>query len=96
MPTRQHERLGDTVAGGVPPWRRWGPYVSERAWGTVREDHSPDGNAWTSLPHDLVCSKTYRWGEDGLAGICDRFQLLNFSIGLWNTRDPFLKDGPSV
>lgn len=92
MPTREHQRLKDVGSGGVPPWRRWGPYVSERAWGTVREDYSANGDAWTFLPHELARSKAYRWGEDGLAGICDRFQLLNFALALWNTRDPFLKE----
>ncbi|MBI4552676.1 MAG: glucosidase [Candidatus Latescibacteria bacterium] len=92
MPTTEHERLREITTFGVPPWRRWGPYVSERAWGTVREDYSADGSAWTHLPHDLARSKAYRWGEDGLAGICDRFQLLVFALALWNTRDPFLKE----
>ena len=74
--TAEHERLADTTPAIVPPWRRWGPYVSERAWGTVREDYSADGDAWDYLPHDLARSKAYRWGEDGIAGICDRYQLL--------------------
>lgn len=91
MPTKEHERLRE-IGAGVPPWRKWGPYVSERSWGSVREDYSPDGNAWTHLPHDMARSKAYRWGEDGLAGICDRFQLLVFSLAFWNTRDPFLKE----
>jgi hypothetical protein len=73
-------------------WRRWGPYVSERSWGTVREDYSPDGSAWNFLPHEHARSKAYRWGEDGLAGICDRYQLLVFSLALWNGRDPILKE----
>ncbi|MGR9087598.1 MAG: MGH1-like glycoside hydrolase domain-containing protein [Gammaproteobacteria bacterium] len=78
--------------GHCPPWWRWGPYVSERAWGTVREDYSIDGDAWRHLPHELARSKAYRWGEDGLAGICDRYQLLVFSLALWNGRDPILKE----
>jgi len=73
-------------------WRRWGPYLSERAWGTVREDYSADGTAWDYFPHDHARSKTYRWGEDGIAGICDRNQLICFAIALWNGRDPFLKE----
>ena len=77
---------------GIAPWRRWGPYVSDRAWGTVREDYSPDGDAWNFLPHDLARSKAYRWGEDGIAGICDRYQLLVFSLAFWNGRDPILKE----
>ena len=74
------------------PWKRWGPYVSERSWGTVREDYSPYGHAWQYFPHDLARSKAYRWGEDGLAGICDRYQLLVFALALWNGRDPILKE----
>ena len=73
-------------------WRRWGPYVSDRAWATVREDYSTDGNAWAFLPHDLARSKAYRWGEDGIAGICDRYQLLVFAHAFWNGRDPILKE----
>jgi hypothetical protein len=73
-------------------WRRWGPYVSERPWGTVREDYSPNGAAWDFLSHDMARRKTYRWGEDGLAAICDRYQLLVFGLALWNGRDPILKE----
>ena len=73
-------------------WKRWGPYLSERAWGTVREDYSADGNAWDYFPHDHARSRTYRWNEDGLAGICDRRQLVCFALALWNERDPFLKE----
>src|SRR5437762_8401620 len=73
-------------------WAKWGPYLADRAWGTVREDYSADGDAWTFLPHDLARSKTYRWGEDGIAGICDRFQLLCFAPAFWNRRDPVLKE----
>jgi hypothetical protein len=73
-------------------WRRWGPYVSDRSWGTVREDYSADGDAWNYLPHDLARSKAYRWGEDGIAGICDRYQLLVFAHAFWNGRDPILKE----
>ena len=75
--SREHERLAG-LHGDIAAWRRWGPYVSERSWGTVREDYSADGCAWDFLPHDLARSTAYRWGEDGLAGICDRYQILVF------------------
>jgi hypothetical protein len=74
------------------PWRKWGPYLSERQWGTVREDYSPDGNAWDYFTHDQARSRAYHWGEDGLAGISDDKQLLCFSLGLWNGNDPILKE----
>ena len=89
---REVERLNAPDEGGIAPWRRWGPYVSERSWGTVREDYSPHGDAWNFLPHDLARSKAYRWGEDGIAGICDRYQLLVFALAFWNGRDPILKE----
>jgi hypothetical protein len=73
-------------------WYRWGPYVSERQWGTVREDYSPDGEAWDYLPHDHARSRAYRWGEDGLAGFCDIEQRLCLGLALWNGRDPILKE----
>jgi hypothetical protein len=73
-------------------WYRWGPYVSERQWGTVREDYSPDGEAWDYLPHDHARSRAYRWGEDGLAGFCDIEQRLCLALALWNGRDPILKE----
>src|SRR5216684_4520591 len=76
----------------IAKWRKWGPYLSDRAWGTVREDYSPNGAAWDFLPHDLARSKAYRWGEDGIAGICDRYQLLCFAPAFWNGRDPILKE----
>ena len=69
-------------------WKRWGPYLSERAWGTVREDYSADGTAWEYFPHDHARSRAYRWSEDGLAGICDRHQMICFALALWNGRDP--------
>ena len=75
-------------------WRRWGPYVSARAWGTVREDYSPGGSAWDFLPHDAARSKAYRWNEDGLAAICDDQQRLCFGLALWNGHDPILKERP--
>ena len=73
-------------------WYRWGPYVSERQWGTVREDYSADGDAWNYLPHDHARSRAYRWGEDGLAGFCDIEQRLCLALALWNGRDPILKE----
>src|ERR687886_83258 len=73
-------------------WRHWGPYLSERAWGTVREDYSPDGCAWDYLPHDAARSRAYRWNEDGLAGISDDKGRLCFALALWNERDPILKE----
>src|SRR5580658_3707203 len=74
------------------PWRKWGPYLSERQWGTVREDYSQDGNAWDYFSHDQARSRAYHWGEDGLAGVSDEKQLLCFSVGLWNGKDPILKE----
>jgi hypothetical protein len=74
------------------PWRKWGPYLSERQWGTVREDYSQDGNAWDYFSHDQARSRAYHWGEDGLAGISDEKQLLCFSVGFWNGKDPILKE----
>jgi hypothetical protein len=91
MTTKEHKRLRES-SDDTTGWRRWGPYVSDRAWATVREDYSPDGNAWDYLPHDLARSKAYRWGEDGIAGICDRYQLLCFAPAFWNGRDPILKE----
>lgn len=73
-------------------WKSWGPYVSERAWGTVREDYSASGDAWTYFPHDHARSRAYRWNEDGIAGICDRHQRMCFALALWNGRDPILKE----
>ena len=74
------------------PWRRWGPYVSERQWGTVREDYSASGSAWDYFPHDHARSRAYRWGEDGIAGICDDRQQLCFALALWNGQDPIIKE----
>jgi hypothetical protein len=88
--TEEGRRLLETH--GKLLWRRWGPYVSERSWGTVREDYSPNGAAWDFLSHDMARSKAYRWGEDGLAAICDRYQLLVFSLALWNGKDAILKE----
>src|SRR3954467_132287 len=89
--TAEHKRLLEHRAG-AKDWKRWGPYVAERAWGTVREDYSADGSAWAFLPHDAARSKAYRWNEDGLAGICDDRQVLCFALGLWNGRDAILKE----
>jgi len=77
---------------GKQPWYRWGPYLSERQWGTVREDYSPDGTAWDFFPHDHARSRTYRWGEDGLMGISDENGLVCFALALWNEADPILKE----
>jgi hypothetical protein len=73
-------------------WKRWGPYLSERQWGTVREDYSPGGTAWDYFPHDHARSRAYRWGEDGIAGISDRHQVICFALALWNGKDPILKE----
>ena len=86
METPEHARRND------PDWRRWGPYLSERAWGTVREDYSGDGDAWSFFPHDHARSRAFRWSEDGLGGICDERQLLCLAFCFWNGRDPFLKE----
>src|SRR5258706_2612543 len=77
---------------GKKRWRQWGPYLSERQWGTVREKYSADGSAWTHFPHDHARSRAYRWGEDGIAGISDDQQRLCFSLALWNGKDPILKE----
>jgi hypothetical protein len=77
---------------GQKDWRLWGPYLSERQWGTVREDYSPGGTAWDYFTHDQARSRAYRWGEDGLAGFSDSRQLLCVSLALWNGRDPILKE----
>ena len=76
----------------VKNWKRWGPYLAERQWGTVREDYSGDGACWAYFPHEQARSRTYRWGEDGLLGICDREGRLCFALALWNERDPILKE----
>ena len=89
--TQEEIRLSESGAR-KKHWKRWGPYLSERAWGTVREDYSPHGNAWEYLPHDHARSRAYRWNEDGLAGISDRRQMICFALALWNERDPILKE----
>jgi mannosylglycerate hydrolase MGH1-like protein/glycosyl hydrolase family 63 len=90
-PTAEHRRLSDSEVRRAN-WKNWGPYLAERAWGTVREDYSPDGNAWDYFPHDHARSRTYRWNEDGIAGFCNRFQNLCLAPAFWNGRDPFLKE----
>src|SRR2546423_15252207 len=87
----ERRRLAEADGQGVP-WRRWGPYLSERQWGTVREDYSRDGDAWSSFTHDQARSRAYRWGEDGIAGVSDDRQRLCFALALWNGRDPLLKE----
>ncbi|MGH7516788.1 MAG: MGH1-like glycoside hydrolase domain-containing protein [Gemmatimonadales bacterium] len=91
MPTAESVRL-DRDAQRTENWKRWGPYLSERQWGTVREDYSANGNVWSYFPHDHARSRVYRWGEDGLLGITDRQCRLCFSLALWNGRDPILKE----
>jgi len=87
----EQKRLNDARDRGIP-WKKWGPYLSERQWGTVREDYSQDGNAWDYFSHDQARSRAYRWGEDGIAGISDDRQQLCFAVALWNGHDPILKE----
>jgi hypothetical protein len=87
----EKQRLADNKSG-KKNWRRWGPYLSERQWGTVREDYSPGGTAWEYFPHDHARSRAYRWGEDGIAGLSDDHQHICLSLALWNGRDPILKE----
>ncbi len=89
--TAEHRRLADSEARRAD-WKNWGPYVAERAWGTVREDYSATGEAWEYFPHDHARSRVYRWNEDGLAGVCNRFQNVCLAAALWNERDPILKE----
>ncbi|MCC6952838.1 MAG: glucosidase, partial [Deltaproteobacteria bacterium] len=89
--TDEHRRLVE-YRDRRSNWKEWGPYLSERSWGSVREDYSADGDAWAFFPHDHARSRAYRWGEDGLGGICDRNQYLCFSCTFWNYRDPILKE----
>src|SRR5215216_5894870 len=90
-PIPEHERLEEARTGRVP-WKAWGPYLSERQWGTVREDYSEGGDAWSYFSHDQARSRAYRWGEDGLAGFSDDRQRLCFGLALWNGQDPILKE----
>ncbi len=89
--TREEARLKEAEER-TAHWKRWGPYLAERQWGTVREDYSPYGTAWDSFPHDHARSRAYRWGEDGLGGITDNHGRLCFALALWNGRDPVLKE----
>ena len=89
--TKEEIRLAESAARKTH-WKRWGPYLSERAWGTVREDYSAHGTAWEYFPHDHARSRAYRWNEDGLGGICDRRQFVCLALSLWNERDPILKE----
>lgn len=91
LTTAEGQRLEESDARKVH-WKRWGPYLSERAWGTVREDYSADGSAWDSFPHDHARSRAYRWNEEGLGGISDRHQRICFALALWNGQDPILKE----
>ncbi|HBP88374.1 MAG TPA: glucosidase, partial [Nitrospiraceae bacterium] len=89
--TQEEIRLEESKKRTVH-WKRWGPYLSERQWGTVREDYSPHGDAWEYFSHDQSRSRAYRWGEDGIGGICDRHQQICFALALWNGKDPILKE----
>ncbi len=89
--TEEKRRLKESATGKAP-WKKWGPYLTERQWGTVREDYSTYGTAWDYLTHDAARSKAYRWGEEGIAGISDENQLLCFSLALWNGKDPIIKE----
>jgi len=91
MKTTEHIRLEEARTQKAP-WKKWGPYLSERQWGTVREDYSEGGDAWNFFTHDHARSRAYRWGEDGIAGISDDKQGLCFSLALWNGKDPILKE----
>ena len=91
MNTTEQNRLEEARAQKAP-WKKWGPYLSERQWGTVREDYSENGNAWDYFSHDQARSRAYHWGEDGLAGISDDKQRLCFALALWNGKDPILKE----
>src|SRR5437667_5268079 len=91
MPDMEQSRLQEAHEKSKP-WYRWGPYLSERQWGTVREDYSADGDAWDFFPHEHARSRTYRWGEDGLGGISDLRQVLCFAFCFWNGRDHIPKE----
>ena len=89
--TEEAKRLAEARAR-TAHWRRWGPFLADRQWGTVREDYSAHGDAWSYFPHDHARSRAYRWGEDGLGGLSDDTQRLCFALALWNERDPILKE----
>ena len=90
--TRAERTVLPNARRAISAWKKWGPYLSERQWGTVREDYSADGDAWEYFPHDHARSRAYRWGEDGIAGFCDHEQRLCLSLALWNGHDPILKE----
>ena len=93
MAGAERQRLAEAnAAQGGTPWKRWGPYLAERAWGTVREDYSADGDAWRYFPFDHARSRAYRWSEDGLCGLSDDHQFLCFALAFWNGVDPILKE----
>src|SRR5271167_1535732 len=92
-PVAEWQRLREADIYGVT-WRRWGPYLAERAWGTVREDYSANGDAWSYFPFEHAGSRAFRWNEDGMGGICDQEQLLCLAVALWNGKDPVLKERP--
>src|SRR5271170_7054599 len=93
QPTTKAERSRlDQAANDIKPWRRWGTYLSERQWGTVREDYSPNGDAWRYFTYEQATARAYRWGEDGLLGVCDNRGLVAFSVALWNGEDAILKE----
>ncbi|MEJ2051694.1 MAG: glucosidase, partial [Calditrichota bacterium] len=89
--TTESQRLKEANKKSIP-WKKWGPYLSDRQWGTVREDYSANGTPWEYFTHDYARSRTYRWGEDGIGGICDDKQILCFALALWNGQDPILKE----
>ena len=86
----EKERIEENTKSGS--WHKWGPYLTERQWGTVREDYSPNGDVWKYTTHDMARSKAYRWGEEGIGGICDNKQILCFALALWNGKDSILKE----
>src|SRR5664280_1320166 len=88
---KEKERL-HSLKSNESLWRKWGPYLTDRQWGTIREDYSPNGDAWNFVSHDDARSKAYRWGEEGIAGISDEQQLICFSFALWNKKDPVIKE----
>src|SRR6476660_5435768 len=88
---QEQKRLQENKDGKIA-WKKWGPYVTDRQWGTVREDYSATGDAWDFITHDMARSKAYRWGEEGIAGISDDRQLLCFAMGFWNKKDPIIKE----
>src|SRR3990167_903935 len=92
LPCEEENRLNDQGVDVVPKWQKWGPYVAERSWGTVREDYSKNGKAWEFFPFEQAHTKAYRWGEDGIAGFCDRYQTLVIAPAFWNGNDPILKE----